>query len=120
MVADKVGWEALPPEFTDAQYSHLICSGGENCSIYTVPFMDYLQSLDGLRRKTASGMIATSPSDSAIDPQLPATGSDTYRKDSTSVRAAVGASQDRLLDGSKRDSSPTSGRRPSSYIREGR
>lgn len=104
MVADMVGWEALPPEFTDAQYSHLICSGGESCSIYTVPFMDYLQSLDGLRRTTAAGMIATSPSDS-----------DTYRKDSTSVRAAVGASQDRLLDGSKRDSSPTSGRRPSSY-----
>ena len=114
MVADMVGWEALPPEFTDAQYSHLICSGGESCSIYTVPFMDYLQSLDGLRRTTAPGMIATS-SDSAIDPQLPATGSDNYRKDSTGVRAAVGASQDRLLDGSKRDSSPTSGRRPSFY-----
>lgn len=111
MVADKVGWEALPPEFTDAQYSHLICSGGESCSTYTVPFMDYLQSLDGLRRKTV--ITVTSPSDAAIDPHLPATGSDTYtyRRDST----GVGASQDRLLDGSKRDSSPTSGRRPSSY-----
>lgn len=115
MVADKVGWEALPPEFTDAQYSHLICSGGESSGTYTVPFMDFLQSLDGLRRKTAAGMTTTSPSDAAIDPQLPATGSDTYWRDSTCIRAAVGASQDRLLDGSKRDSSPTSGRRPSSY-----
>lgn len=117
MVADKIGWEALPPEFTDAQYAHLICRGGDSscCSTYTVPFMDFLQSLDGLRRRTASAMTVTSPSDAVIAPQLTAIGSDIFRWSRTGVRAAIGASQDRLIGGSRRDSSPTSGKRPSSY-----
>ena len=107
MVADKVGWDALPPEFTDAQYSHLICSGGDSCSTYTVPFMDFLQSLDGHRRKgttAAAAAMVPSPSDAAL---LPAAGSDAFPRSRSS--------QDRLLDGGRRDSSPSSGRRPLSY-----